>query len=49
MLASVKVVTLPASDKGTLKLDTTAVTVNQAIEASDLGKLTYDPAGERQR
>ena len=44
MLASVKVVTLPAAGKGSLALDgTAAVTANQAIEASDLGKLTYTP------
>ena len=42
-LASVKITALPGSGKGTLKLDTTAVTANQAIEASDLGKLTYTP------
>ena len=42
-LASVKIATLPGPGKGSLALDGTAVTANQAIEASDLGKLTYTP------
>ena len=45
-LSSVKIVTLPASDKGTLKLDTTAVTVQQSVSKADLDadKLTFTPA-----
>ena len=42
-LASVKIVTPPAAGKGSLALDGTAVTANQVIAASDLGKLTYTP------
>ncbi len=44
-LSSVKIVTLPASDKGTLKLDTTAVTVQQSVSKADLDadKLTFTP------
>ena len=42
-LASVKITTLPQAGKGSLALDGTAVTADQAIAASDLGKLTYTP------
>ena len=44
-LSSVKIVTLPASDEGTLKLDTTAVTVQQSVSKADLDadKLTFTP------
>ena len=45
-LSNVKIVTLPASDKGTLKLDTTAVTAQQSVSKADLDadKLTFTPA-----
>ena len=45
-LSSVTIVTLPASDKGTLKLDTTAVTAHQSVSKADLDadKLTFTPA-----
>ena len=45
-LSSVTIVTLPASDKGTLKLDTTAVTAQQSVSKADLDadKLTFTPA-----
>ena len=42
-LSSVKIVTLPASGKGTLTLDTTPVTANQSVPAADLGTLKYAP------
>ena len=44
VLASVKITALPAA--GTLALDGTAVTADQEIAASDLGKLTYTPAAD---
>ena len=45
-LSTVRIVTLPASDKGTLKLDTTAVTAQQSVSKADLDadKLTFTPA-----
>ena len=45
-LSNVTIVTLPASDKGTLKLDTTAVTAQQSVSKADLDadKLTFTPA-----
>ena len=43
-LASVKITALPAA--GTLALDGTAVTADQEIAASDLGKLTYTPPAD---
>ena len=44
-LSNVTIVTLPASDKGTLKLDTTAVTAQQSVSKADLDadKLTFTP------
>ena len=42
-LASVRIVALPAAGKGTLALGGMAVTANQEIAASELGKLTYTP------
>ena len=44
VLASVKITALPAA--GTLALDGTAVTADQEIAASDLGKLDYTPAAD---
>ena len=44
VLASVKITALPAA--GTLALDGTAVTADQEIAASDLGKLTYTPPAD---
>ena len=43
-LASVKIMTLPASGKGTLALDGTTASTDQVIAAADLGKLTFEPA-----
>ena len=53
-LASVTVTSLPASDKGTLKYDGTALTTTdlpQTVPATELGegKLVYDPPVERLR
>ena len=44
-LSNVKIVTLPASDKGMLKLDNTAVTAQQSVSKADLDadKLTFTP------
>ena len=44
-LSSVKIVTLPATGKGTLKLSGTAVTANAAVTKAqlDAGNLTYTP------
>ena len=42
-LAGVRVMTLPAVGKGTLALDGSAVTAEQVVATSDLGKLTYTP------
>ena len=44
-LASVKIVTPPTAGKGTLKLDTTAVTANGSVTkaALDAGDLVYEP------
>ena len=42
-LSSVKIVTLPATGKGTLKLNTTPVTANQSVTAANLGTLKYSP------
>ena len=42
-LSSVKIVTLPASDKGTLAVSGTAVTANQEVTAADIVNLTYTP------
>ena len=44
VLASVKITALPAA--GTLALDGTAVTADQEIAASDLGKLVYTPPAD---
>ena len=45
-LSSVKVATLPASGKGTLALDGTAVTAGQSVTKADLdaGDLAFEPA-----
>ena len=44
-LQSVRIVTLPASGKGTLTLDGTAVTADQSVARSDIdgGRLKYSP------
>ncbi len=44
-LASVRIVTLPASGKGSLTLDGSAVSASDTVSAADLGasKLTYTP------
>ena len=42
-LSKVKIVTLPASGRGTLALNNTAVTANQEITAANISNLTYTP------
>ena len=42
-LSNVRIVTLPASDKGTLALSGTPVTANQVVAATNIGTLTYTP------
>ncbi|MXW48461.1 MAG: tandem-95 repeat protein, partial [Gammaproteobacteria bacterium] len=42
-LASVKFVSLPASEKGALMLGATAVTVDQVVAADDIDQLKFDP------
>ena len=46
VLASVKITALPAAGKGTLALDGTAVTADQVIGTSDLGRLVYTPPAD---
>ena len=43
-LKSVRIVTLPNSAHGTLKVGTAAAVAGQVIPAADLGMLTYEPA-----
>ena len=47
-LQSVRIVTLPASGKGTLTLDGTAVTADQSVARSDIdgGRLKYTPPAD---
>ena len=42
-LSNVRIVTLPASGKGTLALSGTPVTANQVVAATNIGTLTYTP------
>ena len=42
-LSNVKIVTLPASGKGTLALSGTPVTANQVVAATNIGTLAYTP------
>ena len=42
-LSNVRIVTLPASGKGTLALSGTAVTANQVVAATNIGALAYTP------
>ena len=43
-LKSVKLVTLPASSKGTLKVGTSDATVNQEVLAASLNTISFEPA-----
>ena len=42
-LSNVRIVTLPASGKGTLALSDTPVTANQVVAATNIGTLAYTP------
>ena len=42
-LSNVRIVTLPASGKGTLALSGTSVTANQVVPATNIGDLAYTP------
>ena len=45
-LASVKIVTLPASGKGTLELSGTAVAADEVVPAASIGNLAYIPPAD---
>ena len=45
-LASVKIVTPPASDKGTLELSGTAVAADEVVPAASIGNLAYTPPAD---
>ena len=45
-LVSVKIVTLPAADKGTLELSGTAVVADEVVPAASIGNLAYTPPAD---